>query len=259
MRGWLSRASRGSHEEGRFTEEQMVTILREADGAGGGGGQAARHQRADDLHVAQAVRDARPADVKRLRQLEDENARLKKLVAERDLEIEVMKEISRKKMVSVPARRRQVAYARQRGVSQRRACTLLSVARSALGYRVAHGGEGRARGGGMSELVGAVSALRLSAHPHLSRPRRSRDERRSGPSAVAPGGPAGAAETAAKAHCDGPAAAAAADAGEPGVVLRLRVRRVRQRSAAQVPDRDRRVSPRRAWPSTSTGASAPAA
>lgn len=37
------------------------------------------------------------ADVKRLRQLEQENAKLKKLIAERDLEIDVMKEISRKK------------------------------------------------------------------------------------------------------------------------------------------------------------------
>ena len=33
----------------------------------------------------------------RLKQLEAENARLKKLVAERDLEIEVMKEINAKK------------------------------------------------------------------------------------------------------------------------------------------------------------------
>jgi len=37
--------------------------------------------------------------------------------------------------VSVQVRRRQVAYARERGVAVRRACTLLSVARSALGYR----------------------------------------------------------------------------------------------------------------------------
>jgi hypothetical protein len=36
-------------------------------------------------------------DVRRLKQLEQENARLKKLVAERDLEIEVMKEIDAKK------------------------------------------------------------------------------------------------------------------------------------------------------------------
>jgi putative transposase len=38
-------------------------------------------------------------------------------------------------MVSVRVRREQVAYARRRGLSQRRACTLLRVARSALRYR----------------------------------------------------------------------------------------------------------------------------
>jgi putative transposase len=36
-------------------------------------------------------------EVKRLRQLEQENARLKKLLAERDLEVEIMKEINAKK------------------------------------------------------------------------------------------------------------------------------------------------------------------
>jgi len=39
-------------------------------------------------------------DVKRLRQLEVENARLKKLVAERDPEIEVMKEVAAKNVWS---------------------------------------------------------------------------------------------------------------------------------------------------------------
>lgn len=37
-------------------------------------------------------------------------------------------------MVSVPARRKQVAYAKMRGLSERRACTLLNVARSSLHY-----------------------------------------------------------------------------------------------------------------------------
>lgn len=37
-------------------------------------------------------------------------------------------------MVSVPARRKQVAYAKKRGLSERRACTLLNVARSSLHY-----------------------------------------------------------------------------------------------------------------------------
>jgi len=36
-------------------------------------------------------------DVKRLRHLEQENTKLKKLVAERDLEIEVMKEVAARK------------------------------------------------------------------------------------------------------------------------------------------------------------------
>lgn len=38
-------------------------------------------------------------------------------------------------MVSVPARRSQVAYAADKGLSQRRACTLIGVGRSALRYR----------------------------------------------------------------------------------------------------------------------------
>lgn len=38
-------------------------------------------------------------------------------------------------MVSVPARRSQVAYATGKGLSQRRACTLIKVGRSALKYR----------------------------------------------------------------------------------------------------------------------------
>lgn len=73
-------------------------------------------------------------EVKRLRQLEGENARLKKLLAERDLEIEVMKEIAAKKMVGAPVRRQQVGFACERGISLRRACALLSTSRSALRY-----------------------------------------------------------------------------------------------------------------------------
>src|SRR5690606_34924383 len=71
-------------------------------------------------------------DVRRLKAPEAEDLRLKKVVAERDLEIEVMKEIAAKN--SVRARRTAVAYATGRGLPQLRACTLLKVARSALGY-----------------------------------------------------------------------------------------------------------------------------
>jgi putative transposase len=37
------------------------------------------------------------SDVRELKRLKDENSRLKKLLAERDLEVEVMKEIQAKK------------------------------------------------------------------------------------------------------------------------------------------------------------------
>ena len=79
----------------RFTDEQIVVLLREAD---------------RDLMPVVAKRHGiseqtiytwrkqfgtfQANDVRRLKQLEAENARLKKLVAERDQEIEVMKEIN---------------------------------------------------------------------------------------------------------------------------------------------------------------------
>jgi transposase len=82
----------------RFTEEQMVTILREAD-------EKPVPEVAKKHGVsAQTIYGWRkhfgslePADVTRLRQLEQENGRLKRLVADRDLELQVLKEISRKK------------------------------------------------------------------------------------------------------------------------------------------------------------------
>ena len=120
----------------RFTEEQMVTILRKADQrpvpeVAKKNGVSAQTLYAWRKHFG----TLEPADVKRLRQLEQENGRLKKMVADRDLEIDVLKEITRKKMVGARVRRPQVAYARARGLSGRRACALLSVARSTLGYQ----------------------------------------------------------------------------------------------------------------------------
>jgi putative transposase len=82
----------------RFTEEQMVAILREAD-------EKAVPEVAKKHGVSvQTIYAWRkhygtlePSDVKRLRQLEQENGRLKKMVADRDLEIDVLKELTRKK------------------------------------------------------------------------------------------------------------------------------------------------------------------
>jgi putative transposase len=82
----------------RFTDEQIVMILREAD-RDPMPAVAKRHGISEQTIYTWRKRFGafQADDVRRLKQLEAENARLKKLVAERDLEIEVMKEINAKK------------------------------------------------------------------------------------------------------------------------------------------------------------------
>lgn len=82
----------------QFTEEQMVAVLREAERTTVA--EAAKKHKVSEptiyawrKHFGQM--DA--ADVKRLRALELENARLKKLLAESALDIAVLKEINSKK------------------------------------------------------------------------------------------------------------------------------------------------------------------
>jgi putative transposase len=84
--------------KGKFTEEQMVKILREAD-RGQVSEVAKKYGIAEQTIYAWRKRfgTMQANDTRRLKSLEAENTRLKKLVAERDLEIEVMKEIAAKK------------------------------------------------------------------------------------------------------------------------------------------------------------------
>ena len=85
-------------KKSKFTEEQIVGILRETD-RDPVSTVAKRHGVSEQAIYTWKKRfgSFQPDDVRRLKQLEVENARLKKLVAERDLEIEVMKEIAAKK------------------------------------------------------------------------------------------------------------------------------------------------------------------
>ena len=82
----------------RFTDEQIVRILQEADRSPVAE-VAKRHGVSEPSTYAWRKKfgDMGTDDVRRLKALEQENTRLKKILAERDLEIEVMKEIAVKK------------------------------------------------------------------------------------------------------------------------------------------------------------------
>ncbi len=85
-------------KKSRFTEEQMVAILREADRSSVA--EVARKHKVSEQSIytwRQRFGQLAPADIKRLRALEGENGKLKRIVAERDLEIDTLKEISRRK------------------------------------------------------------------------------------------------------------------------------------------------------------------
>lgn len=82
----------------RFTEEQMVAMLREADRTSVA--EVARKNKVTEQTIyswRQKFGAMDPTDIKRLRELETENARLKRMLAERELAIDTLKEINRRK------------------------------------------------------------------------------------------------------------------------------------------------------------------
>ncbi len=82
----------------RFTEEQIVRILRDAEAKTIEA--AARQHGVSEQSIYRWKRNFGQMDVaavRELRHLRQENVRLKKVLAERDLEVEVMKELQAKK------------------------------------------------------------------------------------------------------------------------------------------------------------------
>ena len=85
-------------KKSRFSEEQMVKILREADRTPVAEVAKKHGVSEQTIYVWRRRFGAMtPDDTRKLKTLESENAKLKKLLAERLLEIDVLKEINAKK------------------------------------------------------------------------------------------------------------------------------------------------------------------
>lgn len=87
-------------KQSKFSEEQIISILREAEkGEQTISAVSRAHGISENTFYKwrQKYGGLEVADARRLRELEKENARLKRLLAERDIEIDAMKEVLAKK------------------------------------------------------------------------------------------------------------------------------------------------------------------
>ncbi|TRL33455.1 IS3 family transposase [Rhizobium straminoryzae] len=122
----------------RFTEEQIIAVLKEQEAGA----------KAADLCRKYGISEATfynwkakyggmdVSDAKRLKALEEENAKLKKLLAEQMLDVAALRELLFKKMVGPAAKRDAVAHLRAlMGLSERRACQIISADRKMIRYR----------------------------------------------------------------------------------------------------------------------------
>ncbi|MEV4315318.1 IS3 family transposase [Actinocrispum sp. NPDC049592] len=121
----------------RHTPEQIIRKLREGERLLGQGSELPEVLKHLEITEATWYRwrnqygGMKSEDAKRLKELERENARLKKMVAEQALDIDMLKELNPGKLVSPDRRRRAVQVLRQRfGVSERRACAVVGQHRS---------------------------------------------------------------------------------------------------------------------------------
>ncbi|WP_156730680.1 IS3 family transposase [Morganella psychrotolerans] len=116
-------------KKARFTESQIVSILKQADSG----------MKVDEICRQNGISNAtyynwkskyggmEAADIKRLKELEDENIRLKRLFAEVSLENHAMKELFRKKGLVMTGKKTCAQELTQAGLSVITACWLVSL------------------------------------------------------------------------------------------------------------------------------------
>ncbi|NJO33617.1 MAG: IS3 family transposase [Rhodospirillales bacterium] len=132
----------------RFSEEQIIGILREHEAGSPTADVCRKHGVSSATFYKWKAKfgGLDVSDARRLKALEDENGKLKKLLAETMLDIAILKDINARKLVTPAARRQAVAHAcAVHAVSERRACEVMGVDRSSMRYRSRRAGDAAER------------------------------------------------------------------------------------------------------------------
>jgi len=86
-------------KKSRFSEEQIIGILREGQGGGTVKAVCAKHNVSEQTYYGWKRRygGMEVDEVRKVRALEEENGRLKRLVADQAVQIQILKEVNAKK------------------------------------------------------------------------------------------------------------------------------------------------------------------
>ncbi|WP_149142025.1 IS3 family transposase [Gemmobacter caeruleus] len=125
-------------KKARLTEEQIIGILQEHEAGAKCADLCRKHGMSEGTFYAWKAKYSgmTVSEAKRLKALEDENAKLKRLLAEQMLDMAAMKELLSKKLVTPVAKREAVAHLKAHlGLSERRACQIAGADRKMVRYQ----------------------------------------------------------------------------------------------------------------------------